>query len=110
MQAPNFKKIFKKISFKKRGEFRTIGEKADHDWKYILLGFFFLTAVSFGVGLYVFVKINKGEIFTINETSENSQKTINQKELNEASTFFKDRQNHFFEIQSNPAVVQDPSL
>jgi len=110
MQFVTFKKIAKKFSFKKRSEFRAIGEKADHDWRYILLTFFFLTIASLGAGFYIFVKISNGEIFTIADTGGTVQQTINQKELDNAITFFEERRKHFLELQNNPLLLDDPSL
>jgi len=110
MNIPNLKGILKKISFKKRGEFRAIGEKADHDWRYILIIFFCITFGAIGAGLYVFILISKGEIFTVEAPVMTDQKTINQKELDSTIRFFDERSKRFTELQNNPPTVGDPSL
>jgi len=104
------KKYFSSFSFKPRREFKTISDKAHHDWHIILITFifFFLCAVSFG--LYVFVKASKGEIFTVEGKKEDAKNVISEKNLTAVIEFFESRRKQVTQLRAAPQTAQDPSI
>ena len=110
MKLPDFKKIIHKLSFRRHVQYRTIGEKASHDWKYMVFAFIFLACVFIGGGLYMFVKVSKGEIFRVETPSQNSGQTIQKKNLDEVIKFFDDKSVRLEKAKAKNITIPDPSL
>lgn len=72
----NFRKIFSKITLTKNGKFLGIGSSPEADWMVILVTtvLFMIFAVAFSA--YMFIKINKGEIFVIEKDTDDSSQTL----------------------------------
>ncbi len=108
MNLSGIKKIAGKFSFRKRSEFNTIGEKANHDWKYMLIVFTCLTIISISGSLYIFVKINKGEIFLVEKKAESKEVSIDDKRLKTVTEMFEIRNMEFQKLV--PGALKDPSI
>jgi hypothetical protein len=110
MKSFNIKKIFAKLRSHKRTEYKTISSKAHHDWKTMVIMFFFLwIVVIFGSG-YIFIKINKGEIFLIESKIESKQSSVDKKLLETTVASFEGRKIEFEKLKTEKPKTVDPSL
>lgn len=110
MKIPDFKKILRKTSFKRRPQYRTIGEKANHDWKYMVFSFVFFACIIIASGLYMFVKVSKGELFSIETQSKDTLQTIQTKDLDMVIKFFDEKNTRLEKAKNKDIAVPDPSL
>ena len=110
MNIPNFKSLLQKLRPQNGGEFRTISEKASHDWKVMVLVFALLSLIAIGGGLYMFVLIAKGELFQDVGTKASEIKMINQKDLDKVIKFFDTKKQVFDGVAGSASEVGDPSL
>lgn len=108
----NIKKYFSGISLKstRRREYKTIGEKAHHDWKYILIFSILATICVIGLGVFVFIKVGKGEIFSVVYKKEEIRSSISEKRISDVIEQFENRRNHLESLKSNPPTSTDPSI
>jgi hypothetical protein len=110
MKLPNFKNIFSRFSFHKRGQYKTISEKSNHDWKIIIVSFIILAIIILAGSLYMFIGVSRGDIFLVEQKTEGVVQTINKDELANTVKFFESRKAHFEELKANRPTVGDPSL
>lgn len=83
---------------------------ANRDWVISLSVFFLLILISAGLGMYLFSKINKGEIFAASEEKVVIPQTITKENLWK-SLFTYDEKKRVFEerVKTRPRII-DPSL
>ncbi len=108
----NIKKYISSISLKpkKSSEYKTISDKANHDWRLMLLLFiFFVIGVVF-LDAFIFVKASKGEIFLAVEKSEEARAPLSEKRLGDAVEQFESRRKNLEGLKLNPPTTTDPSL
>lgn len=110
MNIPNFQTLFQKLRPGNRGEFRTISEKASHDWKQMVLVFALFSLIAIGGGLYTFVLIARGELFQGDGVQVAEIKKINQKELDSVIKFFDTKKQVLEGLSDRTSQVGDPSL
>ena len=110
MHIPNLQTILQKLKPGSHEEFRTISEKASHDWKRMVLAFSFLSLLTIGGGLYMFLLIVQGKLFQGYETQPSVIKNINQKDLDTVIEFFGNRKQIFDGLGDRGNDVSDPSL
>ena len=91
-------------------EFRTISEKANYDWKFILVGFMVLAIGAVVISFYVFIKVSKGEIFTVAPESNNTRTDVDTDGLERIQNHFQERKIYLDTIRTNPPKRADPSL
>ncbi len=104
----NLKKYFGKLKF--HHDYKTISSKAHHDWRIMLVTFFFLWIAIVLGSLYMFVQIDRGEIFTSQTTQEENQATVSKKLLEETVEFFEGRKIKLEQLQTQKSIPADPSL
>lgn len=104
------KTYFSTLSLKPRREFKTISDKADHDWHIILVICILLSVAAISLGLFLFIKVSKGEIFAVIEKKEDAKSVINEKGLKNMIDFFESRRKHVEELKAEPKTAEDPSL
>ncbi len=109
MNIPNFKSILQKLR-PDGSEFRTISEKASHDWKQMVLVFALFCLLAIGGGLYTFVLIAKGKLFQGDGPQVTEIKKINQKDLDAVIKFFDTKKQILDGVPDRGAGVGDPSL
>lgn len=81
--------------------------KPDLYWKYILYITFVLIFFSFVFGFYLFIKISKEPVLSVNNTS--GQETIKKERINKVLEYFSDREKKSTEILNSPSPIVDPS-
>ena len=91
-------------------EFRTIGEKANNDWRSILLGFVILALGAVAMSFYVFIKVSKGEIFTVASETNSVKTDVDEEALESVMTHFQERKIYLDTLRANPPKRIDPSL
>src|SRR3989344_2677601 len=109
MEKINLKKTFGRIGgFFSRKHSKSSGS-ARNDWKIIIIFFFILNVISFGLNIYMWFRINQGDIFTASKSRVQSQPVINKKDLDEVLKHFETKKQRTTEGlgQANPIV--DPS-
>lgn len=110
MDLPKLKNIKIKFPRLARREFRTIGEKANYDWRFILVGFLILALGAVSMSFYLFIKVSKGEIFTVAPENVNSKTEVNAEGLGLVNSHFAEKRLRLEAIRANPPKKTDPSL
>lgn len=110
MNLPQLQTLLQKLRSSGRAEFRSISDKASHDWKAIVIIFAVLSLITIGGGLYMFVQIAKGKLFQGNSVKATEIKKINQKDLDRVIEFFNTKKQVFDGLSDRVGVVEDPSL
>lgn len=110
MNLSQLQTLFQKLKSRSRGEFRTISDKAGHDWKSMVLIFAILSLITIGGGLYVFVQIAKGRLFQGNGAKVTEIKKINQKDLDRVIQLFDTKKQILDGLSDRVGVMEDPSL
>jgi len=105
----DIKNWFKKINLKKK-EFANLSSKAAYDWKIMLILFFLMVVLIAGLNIFLFLKINSGDIFISNGTREASEASINKEDLNRVITLFADKTINLEILRKEKRASFDPSL
>lgn len=100
---------FKKISFKKK-EFVNLSSKAAYDWKIMLILFFLMGILIAGLNIFLFLKINRGDIFRSDGSQEASEASIDKEELNKIITLFANKEINLNLLREEKRASFDPSL
>ena len=93
-----------KKKFRKGG----LGIRPDLYWRYILYMTFTLILFSCVFGVYFFMKINKGPVLPVADTSE--QEAIKKERFDKILEYFSEREKKSIEILNSPSPIVDPSL
>ena len=104
----NIKDIFARIHSKSLTQ-RSIIQPA-RDWKLILLIFVVLNGGIIFFSVYLFLQINKGEIFLVESESSATVSAIDQQLLNETLLFFSEKAGRYEDIKDQKPNLPDPSL
>jgi len=100
----------KKVRQKRSFDFLHWGRSAEGDWKIIFIVAAIFALCSIALSTFIFIKIDKGEIFLVEKTTEDSAESLNVEKLKETNSYYKNKALEFERIKnSNPAHV-DPSL
>ena len=100
----------KKISLKKNGHLFGYGNGPDSDWRVIftVLSIFMVAVIA--VGLYIFIEINRGELFSPKEDTAATPVKLNVSLLNKTISYYADRASTTENIKTSKEVVKDPSI
>jgi hypothetical protein len=110
MRDINIKKILQKLSFIKKGEYRSISSKVHHDWKIMLITFFVLWVFIIILSTFFFSEISKGEIFTNQSNPTDAKLILDTKSLNDTVTLFESRIQNINDVKTQKMSIPDPSL
>ena len=86
------------------------GRDARADWRVICFTFIFLNLVSIGVSVFVYGKINKGEIFLVDKSEQVSVKTLGRFELEQTVHYFNEKQDRFDALLQRGLPTVDPYI
>ena len=110
MAKINFKNFFSKFhALAQRPGFK-LGANPHADWKLLVYFFIVLNFAILAGSIYMFRKINKGEIFRVGLPGDHAIKTIDRKSLQEVLAEFNKKAEKFKELKNIPPGIVDPSL
>lgn len=79
-------------------------------WRKILLIFIVANAIIIGFNVYLFLQINSGEIFIVENNETISVKTIDRALLRNTIDLFEIKEIEFDNLKNNKPKIIDPSL
>ena len=100
----------KKLEWKTNGHLFGFGTSVEADWKIIFISTIVLAILAIVLSLYIFIKIDKGEIFVIEKTTEQSETTLDASLLKETVSYYKNKALKFERIKNVIKPTVDPSL
>jgi len=113
MADSNIQKILKNIKARLDKQRFQPGRSVTHptrDWKIILGAFTALNIVIIILSTFLFLQINKGEIFLVDSTSPSTVDSIDKVLLKETLSFFEEKERVFESLKRNKPTLVDPSL
>ncbi|MBI2618302.1 hypothetical protein HYW58_02520 [Candidatus Kaiserbacteria bacterium] len=82
---------------------------AHFHWKLLFGGFLTLNILILLLSLYLFLQINEGDIFLVEQNQEIRIETIDRNMLNETIAFFESKNTRFESNKLLPLEIPDPS-
>jgi len=104
-----FKSLKEKISFLIDRDQQKLVLTTYRDWLILIVAFSLVSFVTAGIGLYLFIKINSGEIFIAEREGTRMQKIIDETELSKTIAHYEEKQAMSQELLLNRPRVVDPS-
>jgi type II secretory pathway component PulC len=83
---------------------------ASTDWHMLLIIFIIVTIVAVSFSVYLFMQINKGEIFVVKQDESVLSDSIDRTLLKETLSLYEEKSRNFEELKINRPSVVDPSL
>ena len=99
-----------RLTFKKGGLLFGLGSSVESYWKVVLIFTASLIALIIGFSVFMFIKINKGEIFVTERSRENGKDALDLNILKETVSYYQKKALEFERIQNERASSTDPSL
>jgi hypothetical protein len=106
----NIKLSFPKINFKKDGKIFGFGTSPEADWKIILVSTTILLVGVLALCAFIFIKIDKGEIFVVKKPTDETEKTLDINLLKETIIYYQNRKAEFDRVKGTVVPALDPSL
>lgn len=101
---------FKKLNWKTNGRLFGFGTSPECDWKIIFISTIILVALVGVLSVYIFMKIDRGEIFVVEKSDEPSEKSLDVSLLKETVLYYKNKALEFKRIKSLVVPSTDSSL
>lgn len=98
------------LTFKKGGLLFGLGSSVESYWKVILIFTASLTVLIIGFSVFMFIKIDKGEIFVMERPLEDEKETLDVNVLRETVSYYQGKALEFERIKNEKASTTDPSL
>lgn len=83
--------------------------KVYRHWEIILVGFIMLNVVILGLCVYLFLQVNEGNIFLVEQSQQVRVESIDRGRLEELLTSFEVRDSLFGLRKNTPIRIDDPS-
>src|SRR3989338_6823251 len=106
----NLKKSFKKINWKVNGRLFGFGTNPEIDWKIIFISTIVLATAVILLSIFIFIKIDKGEIFVVKKQVEEAEETFDVAVLRNTVSYYQDNALQFERIKNTKLSAVDPSL
>ena len=104
-----FSQLLKRLNLKK-GHRTAFGLSPEVDWKIIFVSTAVLIILVIASSIFIYVKIDKGEIFVVEKPEENRERTLNISALKETISYYQNKALEFERIKSQVTPATDPSL
>ncbi len=90
----------------------SMGHNPESDWKIIFFAAFAIALVVMILNVFVYIKIDKGEIFVVEGEGGAAGKTLNIEELRTTLDYYQTKSENFQRIirSASSTPVSDPSL
>ncbi|MDO8728918.1 MAG: hypothetical protein Q7K26_03410 [bacterium] len=99
-----------KLNWKVNGRLFGFGTSPDADWKIIFISTTILIAFVVVFSVFMFIKINKGGIFVVENPVEQEQQVLDTSLLKETVLYYQNKALEFERIKSSVIPATDPSL
>ena len=106
----NFKNILNKTKFLEDKHRLVFGPDPERDWRNIFLSTCIVSLFFVLAGVYIFIKIDKGEIFLVDPGDVSGEALLNTNLLSETVRYYEGKEVKFLEIQNTRPTYPDPSL
>lgn len=103
------KALFTKSDSKARHAKLRLGRGVEASWKIILLSTIILTVFVIALGVYMYIKIDKGEVFS-SEKAPEEKAVLDINLLRKTISYYQNKAFEFENIDSKNVGVVDPSL
>jgi len=101
---------FARIDLIRNGRLFGFGTGPEADWKIISFGTLIMTLVMIVMGGYVFIKVDKGEVFVTKGSADSVERTLNVSLLQDVVVYYKNKEVKFEEIINSRVDGVDPSI
>ncbi len=91
----------------KRGSL-SFGHGAGADWEILFFGFLILCVIAVSVSVFMYGKIDKGEIFLVDKKEPVVVKTLDKFQLEKTISYFADKQEGFDALKRDALPTVDP--
>jgi|SRR3989344_9072915 len=102
--------FLKKLNWKVNGWLFGFGTSSEADWKIIFISTVVLAVLVIVLSVFIFIKINKGEIFVVKKSAEPEKKTLDLSLLRKTVSYYENKALEFERIRSVKTPAVDPSL
>lgn len=110
MKKISFNSIRKSLTFWKTGEQHSLTDRAERDWRIMLVIFSVLILIVIGFGIYQFFDINN-KSFNLNQDEQNiANVTVDTEKLDGILQNMRNKTNMLEEVLSQEPQTEDPSL
>jgi len=85
-----------------------VGRDARSDWQLMVTVFIVVNLISSVINIFVYHRINRGEIFLVPKHEPVSARVINHAELREAADFLTKKRETFELLRKTPLIIPGP--
>ncbi|MFZ2763798.1 MAG: hypothetical protein WAX80_02050 [Minisyncoccia bacterium] len=106
----NLQTSFKKVNWKVSGRLFGFGTSPEADWKIIFVSGLTFALLLIVLSIFMFIKIDKGEIFVVEKIEGENEKTLDIARLQETVSYYQNKAVEFERIKAAKVSAVDPSL
>ena len=106
----SLKTSLNKLNWKINGRLFGLGSSPEADWKIIFISALILAVSVIALSVFIFIKIDKGEIFVVERSLDQGEKTLDIFLLKETVSYYQGKAREFDRIKSLVVPAKDPSL
>ncbi len=88
----------------------SFGQTPDRDWKIVLNSFFFVTLIAIGVSVFVYTKVDQGEIFLVDKKEVIPPSVLDRFQLEQTVSFFESKKENFLSLKRQSLQTTDPFI
>jgi len=103
-------KLHKKINFRIPSNLFGFGTSPEADWKIIFVSLLVLALLVVGLCAYVFLNVDKQDIFMVGETKVNSEQVLDLVRLKETILYYQEKALQLEKIKRLDSSSVDPSI
>ena len=100
----------KRINLKKRERALGFGISPHADWRTIFIALLLLGLVAVAFGAYMFIRVDKGEVFIVEKKSDDTVRHLDPKELQRVVEYYQGKAEQYESLKTlKPSGITDPS-
>ena len=106
----SLKTFLKEFNWRVNGRLFGFGTSSKADWKNIFISTIILAILTIILSVFIFIKIDKGEIFVEKKTAEPEKQILDLSLLRETVSYYQNKALEFERIKNAKVDAVDPSL